>query len=223
MKRFVIVAALLAPCGPANAQTGIARAVDGDTLAIGTERIRLFGIDAPEARQTCRVNWSEWTCGLDAATALRSMVEGKQVACEPIDKDVYGRTVARCHVGQLDVAAEMVRKGLAVAYGDGGNLYGGIEAISKAQKRGIWASEFEMPRAYRDAHPREPQGQPRMVDRPGTNVVRHQPRAAASAFYSCAAARAAGAAPMYRGQPGYNPNLDGDHDGIACEPYRGKR
>lgn len=41
-------------------------------------------------------------------------------------------------------------------------------------------------------------------------------------FRSCAAARAAGAAPMYRGSAGYNPNLDGDGDGIACEPYRGR-
>jgi hypothetical protein len=40
-----------------------------------------------------------------------------------------------------------------------------------------------------------------------------------SAFHSCREARAAGAAPMYRGQPGYNPALDGDGDGIACEPY----
>ena len=37
-------------------------------------------------------------------------------------------------------------------------------------------------------------------------------------FRSCREARAAGAAPMYRGQPGYNPALDGDGDGIACEP-----
>ncbi|MDP3748223.1 MAG: excalibur calcium-binding domain-containing protein [Phenylobacterium sp.] len=41
-------------------------------------------------------------------------------------------------------------------------------------------------------------------------------------FQSCAAARAAGAAPMSRGDPGYNPNLDGDGDGLACEPYRGR-
>ncbi|WP_442957704.1 excalibur calcium-binding domain-containing protein [Phenylobacterium sp.] len=39
-------------------------------------------------------------------------------------------------------------------------------------------------------------------------------------FRSCAAARAAGAAPLSRGDPGYNPNLDGDGDGLACEPYR---
>lgn len=43
-----------------------------------------------------------------------------------------------------------------------------------------------------------------------------------SVYYSgCREARAAGAAPIYRGQPGYRPGMDGDNDGIACEPYRG--
>ncbi|MGH6909799.1 MAG: thermonuclease family protein [Phenylobacterium sp.] len=50
----------------------------------------------------------------------------------------------------------------------------------------------------------------------------HTAAAPGGAFRSCAAARAAGAAPMRLGEPGYNPNLDGDHDGIACEPYRGR-
>lgn len=36
-------------------------------------------------------------------------------------------------------------------------------------------------------------------------------------FANCAAARAAGAAPLYAGQPGYRPQMDGDKDGIACE------
>ena len=39
-----------------------------------------------------------------------------------------------------------------------------------------------------------------------------------SAYYpNCKAARAAGAAPLYRGQPGYRPGLDRDNDGVACE------
>jgi hypothetical protein len=38
----------------------------------------------------------------------------------------------------------------------------------------------------------------------------------------CADARAAGTAPIYRGEPGYRDRLDGDNDGIACEPYRGR-
>ena len=42
------------------------------------------------------------------------------------------------------------------------------------------------------------------------------------AFRNCAEARAAGAAPVYRGQPGYGPHLDRDGDGVGCEPYRGR-
>ena len=41
-------------------------------------------------------------------------------------------------------------------------------------------------------------------------------------FAGCKAVRAAGLAPLYRGQPGYRAEMDGDGDGIACEPYRGR-
>ena len=41
-------------------------------------------------------------------------------------------------------------------------------------------------------------------------------------FYSgCNDVRAAGKAPIYAGQPGYRIEMDGDGDGVACEPYRG--
>lgn len=44
---------------------------------------------------------------------------------------------------------------------------------------------------------------------------------APGAYYSgCNEARAAGVAPLYAGEPGYRPEMDGDSDGIACEPYR---
>lgn len=45
---------------------------------------------------------------------------------------------------------------------------------------------------------------------------------AGRAFANCAEARAAGAAPVHRGEPGYGPHLDRDNDGIGCEPYRGR-
>lgn len=41
-------------------------------------------------------------------------------------------------------------------------------------------------------------------------------------FSGCNAVRAAGLAPLYVGQPGYRPEMDGDDDGIACEPWRGR-
>lgn len=42
------------------------------------------------------------------------------------------------------------------------------------------------------------------------------------AFRNCDEARAAGAAPVRRGDPGYGPHLDRDNDGVGCEPYRGR-
>ncbi|WP_157498961.1 excalibur calcium-binding domain-containing protein [Lysobacter sp. Root604] len=50
---------------------------------------------------------------------------------------------------------------------------------------------------------------------------RHAP-ASGSAYRNCTEARAAGAAPVRRGDPGYGPHLDRDNDGIGCEPYRGR-
>jgi hypothetical protein len=51
-------------------------------------------------------------------------------------------------------------------------------------------------------------------------VLRADPVVTDVYFPNCAAARAAGVAPIYAGQPGYRPGLDADNDGIACEPYR---
>lgn len=58
---------------------------------------------------------------------------------------------------------------------------------------------------------------------PGRRVetlLRDPPVAVSRPFRNCAAARAAGAAPVYRGDPGYGEHLDADSDGIGCEPPR---
>jgi hypothetical protein len=59
---------------------------------------------------------------------------------------------------------------------------------------------------------------------PASNDAPRKSRARPDVYYpGCNEARAAGAAPIYRGQPNYRPGMDGDGDGIACEPYRGRR
>ncbi|WP_407703492.1 excalibur calcium-binding domain-containing protein [Terricaulis silvestris] len=45
------------------------------------------------------------------------------------------------------------------------------------------------------------------------------PQVWATPFRNCAEARAAGAAPVYFGDPGYGEHLDRDLDGVGCEPY----
>jgi hypothetical protein len=65
--------------------------------------------------------------------------------------------------------------------------------------------------------PRTVEQAPPPVYTPDPPAVPAPPAASEVYYKNCAAARAAGAAPLYRGQPGYRPALDRDNDGIACE------
>ncbi len=122
--------------------------IDGDSLVVNGVAIRLYGIDAPEYRQTCRRAGEQWDCGVEAARALRSMLSGRDVTCRTRDEDRYGRVVAVCRAADLDLGAAMVRGGYALAYGD----YEKDEREARDARRGIWSSTFESPAAFRARH-----------------------------------------------------------------------
>ena len=226
MRNFILALVLAAPI-PAAAQSlsGPARAIDGDTLEMAGERIRLFGVDAPESMQTCQRKGAPWACGSDAKLLLAGMIAGRTVDCLPRDRDNYGRIVAVCSVGPRDLAGVMVREGMAVALRSFSQDYVAAEARAKSFGMALWGSVFETPAEFRAANPalfKAP---------PPPPAVRVASRSAAPSgieamalgrvmFRNCAEARAAGAAPLYRGQPGYRPQMDGDGDGVACEAYR---
>ena len=97
--------------GPVGTISGPARAIDGDTLEIRGERIRIFGIDAPESTQTCTYRGRIIACGQEAAAALALAVNQRTVTCRGVERDVYGRLVAICAIGsgeqQMDLGAWM--------------------------------------------------------------------------------------------------------------------
>ncbi len=68
---------------------GPARVIDGDTIEVAGQRIRLHGIDAPEGRQTCRREAVTWLCGAEAARALRLFIDGRRVTCRERDVDRF--------------------------------------------------------------------------------------------------------------------------------------
>ncbi len=105
-----------APLGAGELLAGRASVIDGDTIEIHGKRIRLFGIDAPEAGQTCRNgDNSEYRCGQKAALVLEARIGAGVVSCERKDTDLYGRTVATCRAFGEDLGAWMVGLGWAVA------------------------------------------------------------------------------------------------------------
>lgn len=129
--------------------TGQASVVDGDTLEIHGIRIRLNGIDAPEASQKCDANGASYRCGQKAAFALDEILADKAVVCVKLDTDRYGRTIAKCTVAQTDVSAEMVRRGWAIAYRKYSLEYVPLEDAARAKAVGLWAGSFENPAEYR--------------------------------------------------------------------------
>jgi endonuclease YncB( thermonuclease family) len=129
--------------------TGIPKIIDGDTIRIGNTRIRLHGIDAPEAKQTCTVDGKKWQCGRNAANALASIVGEQSVKCSKRNIDRYGRIVAVCRAGPIDLNEWMVGNGWAVAYKRFSIEYNRGEIEAKKAGKGLWRGDFVMPWVWR--------------------------------------------------------------------------
>ncbi len=161
MIRIVLPTALVAlaalASGPAAVASsaeiaGRATVIDGDTIELGSTRIRLFGIDAVEAAQTCTTNGRAWPCGQYATGKMKALTGTRAVICEARDTDAYGRTVALCRVDSVDIAAAMVEDGWATALPHFTTQYVALEGLAKAGHKGIWNSTFDLPAAYRAAN-----------------------------------------------------------------------
>jgi len=153
--RALVFASLLAliAIGPAPGQEGIAgvaSVIDGDTIEIHGQRIRFHGIDAPESSQLChRVDGNPWRCGQQAALAFSDEIGRSVVRCDPKDRDCYGRIVAVCFKGALDLNRWMVGRGWAVAYRKYSLDYVPDEDRARMERRNIWSGNFDMPWDWR--------------------------------------------------------------------------
>ena len=134
---------------------GEAEVTDGDTIIINDIRIRFTGSDAPESyffgkTQTCLDGKGrEWECGNAATQKLKELINNQTVRCTDEGQDRYGRTLGICYVGDMDLQAEMVKSGMAVAYLRYSDRYEKEQNYAKKVKAGMWAGEFKQPEVWR--------------------------------------------------------------------------
>jgi endonuclease YncB( thermonuclease family) len=153
LQRITCALLIALPITPAAARdlTGQVSIVDGDTLDIHDDRIRLWGVDAPESTQLCLGrDRRPYRCGALSANTLYSFTKGKTVRCTPVDSDRYGRIVARCTAGKIDLGQMLVSRGLAVEepqYSHG--YYTASQLSARRAARGIWSGRFVEPPLYR--------------------------------------------------------------------------
>lgn len=130
---------------------GPPKIIDGDTLVIANEKIRLFGVDAPETKQSCQDSKGHpYDCGVAATEALREKVGTGSLQCQVKAKDLYSRNVSSCSLpGTGDIGDWLVKNGHAVAYRQYSQEYVKDEDEAKSAHRGIWQGNFEIPADWR--------------------------------------------------------------------------
>ena len=213
--------------------------VDGDTIDIrddnrGRLRVRVLGIDTPETKKPGETVGC-W--GPEATAFAKSTMLGQRVALvtDPTQDrtDRYGRTLAYLvRADGWDYSVEAARAGAAHSYVYGGvpvsrhDVIAAAEAEARDALRGLWGPPCNgntSSTAASSTIASAPPPPPPAASAPAPFVAPTPPAAVpapppASAYYSdCPAARAAGAAPIRVGEPGYRPALDRNKDGVACE------
>jgi len=133
---------------------GKATVIDGDTITIKNVKIRFSGIDAPEKNyygqtQFCKGPKGVWACGKKASSKLKKLINGQEVQCTNEGKDRYGRTLSICYANGVDLQAEMVRSGMAVAYLKYSNRYESEMIEAMIAQVGIWGGPFDEPELWR--------------------------------------------------------------------------
>ena len=147
---ILLALALSIPAAPGAAEIiGPARVIDGQTLEIDDREIRLYGVDAPDSRQTCEWDSETVRCGALARDAMLGLIADAEVQCDFVAKDGDRRLVAVCQAHGRDIGGSMVVAGWALAYRQQSEKYVAMEDQAREAKRGLWQGKFVPPWEWR--------------------------------------------------------------------------
>ncbi len=130
---------------------GTATVIDGDTIEIRGQRIELYGIDAPEIGQTCKIVFFPWKCGAEAIKMLRALVADREVSCDIQGAGSHAPLAGVCSTQGGELNGTMVRIGMALAYRDQSLDYVADEAAAEREDVGVWQTRFDAPWEWRSA------------------------------------------------------------------------
>ena len=138
---------------------GKANVTDGDTIKINDQKIRLFGIDAPETKQFCKEVYlsflifnfkRDYKCGEKSTNALKKKIKDKKIRCLiQGKKDRYSRNIGSCYLKKQDINSWLVKSGYAIAYRRYSKKYINDEQYAEYNKLGIWQGTFMKPEKWR--------------------------------------------------------------------------
>jgi endonuclease YncB( thermonuclease family) len=126
--------------------------VDADTLKVGDRTFRLYGVDVPDARQSC--DGGAWVPRPHAVAALTRFIGDRKVDCIQVYTDQKtGVPVALCNAGNDDLQAFMVGQGWAWVVRPDGLKYIDYERQAMALRRGVHGHDCERADRWRRRHP----------------------------------------------------------------------
>ena len=146
---FILLINTLAFSKVLNASSSL-KIIDGDTIILNSEKIRFYGIDTPEIKQTCTDHYGHtYSCGIRAKLELEKIIGSRKISCIKNTKDRYKRSISICYVDKNDINSLMVKRGWALAYRKYSKKYVKDEAIAKLNNAGMWSGKFIAPWKWR--------------------------------------------------------------------------
>lgn len=135
---------------PINVSKGFdLKIIDGDTIHLDGKKIRFYGIDAPELKQTCKKNNILNNCGKDSREILINKILDNKPNCIIEGFDKYQRSLAECFINNESLSSYLVKNGYAFAYRNYSKKFISEEDYARINRIGMWSMEFEFPWEFR--------------------------------------------------------------------------